>query len=60
MEFTHFSFLPRFPAILESFDKLTAGINPALETFKSKKTGSSFYPGKGMRDHGKSARLHSS
>jgi hypothetical protein len=25
-----------------------------LETFKSKKTGSSFYPGKGMRDHGKS------
>jgi hypothetical protein len=41
---------PSFPAILESFDKLTAGINPALETFKSKKTGSSFYPGKGMRD----------
>jgi hypothetical protein len=30
-----------------------AGINPALETFKSKKTGSSFYPGKGMREKGK-------
>jgi hypothetical protein len=40
--------------LTESFDHLTAGINPALETFKSKKTGSSFYPGKGMRDHGKS------
>jgi hypothetical protein len=53
---TH-SFQPRFSLNIESFDKLQAGINPALETFKSKKTGSSFYPGKGMRDHGKSGRL---
>ena len=34
-----------------------AGINPALETFKSKKTGSSFYPGKGMREKGRFRRL---
>jgi hypothetical protein len=38
---------------LSSPSPANAGINPALETFKSKNSGSSFYPGKGMRDHGK-------
>eukprot|EP00527_Entomoneis_sp_CCMP2396_P000165 CAMPEP_0198154482 /NCGR_PEP_ID=MMETSP1443-20131203/68624_1 /TAXON_ID=186043 /ORGANISM="Entomoneis sp., Strain CCMP2396" /LENGTH=170 /DNA_ID=CAMNT_0043821161 /DNA_START=90 /DNA_END=605 /DNA_ORIENTATION=- len=28
-----------------------AASNPALETFKAKNKGQSFYPGKGMRDH---------
>jgi hypothetical protein len=35
--------------IIESFDRLTAISNPALQTFKGGKTGASFYPGKGMR-----------
>lgn len=30
-----------------------AASNPALATFKARKTGQSFYPGKGMRKQGK-------
>jgi hypothetical protein len=36
---------------MRSHEDLLAANNPALETFKGKGKGQSFYPGKGMRSH---------